>query len=86
MTSAEIHMEEATVIETGIIKVKTWSFLVSSHGKDVESCVMVQELCTQHIVFCDETDKSFLLPPSFPCLICAVGIQLFVGLFSSLDF
>lgn len=47
---------------------------------------MVQELCTQHIVFWDETDKSFLLPPSFPCLICAVGIQLFVGLFSRLDF
>lgn len=56
MTSAEIHMEEATVIEAGIIEVKTWSFLVSSHGKGVESCVMAQELCTQHIAFCDETD------------------------------
>lgn len=29
MTSAEIHMEEATVIEAGITKAKTWCFLLS---------------------------------------------------------
>lgn len=85
MTSAEIHVWEATAIEVGITKVKTWSFLCSWHGKSVESCVMVQGLCTQHIGFCDETDWSFLLPPSFPGLLTTVGIQLFVGLFSSLD-
>lgn len=49
-------MEEATVVEAGITIVKIWRVLVSSHGKGIESCVMVQELCTQHIGFCDETD------------------------------